>query len=79
MFARVVWIAVVAVVLVGVVVHASEGARRPRSYVVRPGDTLWSIAAARYPGDPRKEVWRIERRNHVSAGELAVGQRLVLP
>ncbi len=62
-----------------VAVRPTTGAGHETRYVVRPGDTLWSIAAARYPGDPRKEVWRIERRNHVSAGELAVGQRLVLP
>ena len=28
--------------------------------MVKPGDTLWSISVARYGGDPRGGVWKIE-------------------
>ena len=56
------------------------GAHGPRQvYVVRPYDTLWTIAASRYPGDTRDAVWRIERRNGLSGATLRPGQRLVLP
>ncbi len=77
-------------ILTGVVLLAlllaALGAARPSSgaapearYVVRPGDTLWSIAAGRYGGDPRKGVWRIAERNRISGGLLTPGQVLVLP
>jgi nucleoid-associated protein YgaU len=48
-------------------------------YVVRAGDTLWSIATSHYAGDPRGNVWRLERRNHVLDTTLVPGQRLLLP
>lgn len=51
-----------------------------RTYVVRPGDTLWSIAERLRPGsDPRPIVDAIERVNGVSAGELVPGQSLRIP
>lgn len=51
-----------------------------RTYVVRPGDTLWSIAERLRPGaDPRPIVDAIERANGVSAGELVPGQALRIP
>lgn len=51
-----------------------------RTYVVRPGDTLWSIAERLRPGsDPRPIVDTIERLNDVSAGELVPGQSLRIP
>ena len=58
---------------------SSEGAGRERTYVVRPGDTLWAIAAARYRGDPRAAVWAIKQRNGLEGALLRPGQRLVLP
>lgn len=52
----------------------------PRVYVVRPGDTLWSIAERLRPGeDPRPLVDAIERANGVSAGGLVPGQSLRIP
>ena len=48
-------------------------------YVVEPGDTLWSIAAERYGGDPRKGVWRVQERNELAGARLTPGMVLYLP
>ena len=61
----------------GAPASASEGGPVPISYVVEPGDTLWSIARQLQPtGDPRALVARIE----VIAGgtELRPGQVLTV-
>ncbi len=51
-----------------------------RTYVVRPGDTLWSIASrAAGPDDPRPLVDALERANQISAGELVPGRVIVVP
>jgi Tfp pilus assembly protein FimV len=51
-----------------------------RTYVVHGGDTLWSIAARLAPDrDPRPVIEAIEQANHVDAGGLVAGQRLVVP
>ena len=48
--------------------------------VVQPGDSLWSIAAARYPGaDTRERVDAIERLNGLSNPVIAAGETLQLP
>lgn len=64
---------------VGVVARPSGGAGRPVGYVVKPADTLWSIAAAHYSGDPRQGIWELQKRNHLHSTTLVPGQRLVLP
>jgi LysM repeat protein len=46
---------------------------------VKPGDTLWSIAAANLAGDPREGVWELQQRNRLSGTLIRPGQRLVLP
>jgi len=48
-------------------------------YRVKPHDTLWGIAAARYGGDARDAIWRIERANDLRDSSIKPGQRLVLP
>lgn len=48
-------------------------------YVVEPGDTLWSIAAERYGGDPREGVWRLKERNGIAGAALTPGMVLVVP
>jgi LysM repeat protein len=49
-------------------------------YVVRAGDTLWSIAVRQAPGqDPRAVVDAIVRANAVDPGTLVPGQELQLP
>jgi len=48
--------------------------------VVQPGDTLWGIAAARYPGDDvRVRVDEIERLNGLQGPGIEVGETLRLP
>jgi len=57
-----------------------SGASGPAGhYTVHPGDTLWSIAANHYGGDPREGIWRIEQANSLASGSIAVGQALLLP
>ena len=50
-----------------------------RAYRVQPGDTLWSIAASSYGGDPREGVWKLRERNHLAGTTIAPGQVLRLP
>jgi hypothetical protein len=48
--------------------------------VVEPGDTLWGIAAARYPSDDvRVRVDEIERLNGLHSPNIEVGETLRLP
>ena len=79
MFARLSVLVVVLALAVGLAARPSGGAGGPGVYVVKPGDTLWSIAASHYAGDPRGNVWRLERRNHALDTTLVPGQRLLLP
>lgn len=47
---------------------------------VQPGDTLWSIAAERYPGtDVRSKVWQIEQANHLGKASLHPGDTIRVP
>lgn len=51
-----------------------------RTYVVEPGDTLWSIASMIAPDhDPRAVVLEIERVNEAVADGLVPGQTLAIP
>lgn len=68
-----------AAVIGAVAAQPSGSSGSDQVYVVRPGDTLWSIAAARYGDDPREGVWKLEQRNEVEDGLIHPGQRLVLP
>jgi LysM domain-containing protein len=79
MFLRLALIAAAVGLLVGAYAHPSGGAGKPQVYVVRPSDTLWSIASTHYAGDPREVVWRLERKNRLAGTTLVPGQRLVLP
>ncbi|HET8872620.1 MAG TPA: LysM peptidoglycan-binding domain-containing protein [Gaiellaceae bacterium] len=80
MFVRFLLVAFLVTVLAwSILAHGSEGAGAGEAYRVRPGDTLWSIAARRYGGDPRQAVWRLQRENGLSGAALTPGQVLVLP
>ena len=79
MFARIVVIALIVAVAWAVVARASTAAGPEGVYVVKRGDTVWSIASARYAGDPRAGVWKIEQRNGIRAGAIRVGQKILLP
>ena len=79
MFAKLLAAVIAATVLAAVAVHSSGGAGKPQIYTVRAGDTLWAIASARYAGDPREAIERVQRRNGLRSASLQPGQRLVLP
>ena len=62
------------------VASAGHDARPVRTYVVRPGDTLWAIAAriAGPQADPRPVVDELAQANHLGA-VIVPGQVLRLP
>ena len=48
--------------------------------VVQPGQTLWSIAQARYPDDDtRSRVSEIVQLNHIGAEAIYAGETLAVP
>jgi hypothetical protein len=56
------------------------GGEAAATVVVQPGDTLWTIAADRYPGDDtRARIDEIERMNNLSSPVIVVGEILRLP
>ena len=79
MFAKFLILLVLTGLTVGIVARTSHGAGPERTYVVKPADTLWSIAARTYGGDPREGVWELEQRNHLRSATLRPGQKLLLP
>jgi LysM repeat protein len=79
MFARLSIVVLVAALAVGLAARPSGSAGKPVRYVVRPTDTLWSIATKHYAGDPREGVWQLQRRNHLQGTTLVPGERLLLP
>ena len=69
-----------AVLLLWALFAGESGAGGPeRSYRVKPGDTLWSIAERTFPGDPREGVWELRERNGLGGTTIVPGQLLVLP
>jgi hypothetical protein len=47
---------------------------------VQPGQTLWTIATERYPGDDvRTRVAEIIAANHLPSAQVDAGETLVLP
>jgi LysM repeat protein len=79
MFGRLLLVALVITVLWAAFARASDGAGPQQAYVVKPGDSLWSIAADRYPGDAREGVWKLQRRNGLAGSAIYPGQRLLIP
>ena len=79
MFGKLLILVCVAALVAGLAAHGSSSAGPKRTYVVRPGDTLWSVAAHMYAGDPREGIWKIEQRNHLAGATIFPGEKLVLP
>ncbi len=79
MFGRLVIIASMGLILWGVVARASNGAGPEAIYVVKPHDTLWSIATKTYGGDPREGIWKLEQRNGLAGATIVPGEKLVIP
>jgi hypothetical protein len=79
MFPKVILALALFALVVGVFARSSGGAGKAQPYLVKPADTLWSIAASHYAGDPRAAVWRLERRNGLHDATVVPGERLVLP
>ena len=79
MFGKLLILLCAAALAVGLAAHSSSGAGPKRTYVVQPGDTLWSVALHTYSGDPREGVWKLEQRNHLASATISPGEKLVLP
>jgi Tfp pilus assembly protein FimV len=57
-----------------------NAAATSQTLTVRPGETLWSVAARIAPhSDPRLVVADIESRNHLGGVEVRAGQQLRVP
>jgi hypothetical protein len=62
------------------VAAGASGAHGPRTvYRVQPHDSLWSIAASHYSGDPAASVWAIKSANKLGDSALYPGETLILP
>ena len=79
MFVRITLVVLVAAFLWAILVRDTGAGGRPHRYRVQPGDTLWSIAASRYAGDPREGVWKVEHANELSGATIVAGEVLLLP
>jgi LysM domain len=77
--ARMLLVAVAAVVLWALFAGETGAGGPERQYRVRAGDTLWSIAERTFPGDPREGVWELKERNDLASATIVPGQVLVLP
>jgi LysM repeat protein len=79
MFGKLLILVCVVALAVGLAARGSSGAGPKRIYVVRPGDTLWSVAVHTYGGDPREGVWKLQQRNHLASATIAPGEKLIVP
>ncbi|HXA42653.1 MAG TPA: LysM peptidoglycan-binding domain-containing protein [Candidatus Solibacter sp.] len=75
-------ILVVLGILMIVFMKAAYGGGRTgtESITVQPGETVWSIAAIRYPDDDtRSRVAEIVELNHLGSAPIYSGERLSIP
>jgi LysM repeat protein len=75
---RILVLATILVIATGRLAYGS-GPMAADMVVVAPGDTVWSIAAARYRGDPRPHVEAILQANHLTTPLVMPGQALLIP
>lgn len=61
--------------------QSQSGPVEVTSYIVKPGDTLWSYASRITPPgeDVSQTVDELISLNHLDSGSLRVGQRIVVP
>lgn len=59
--------------------HGGAPVRNERVYVIRSGDTVWSIAERMTAGDPTPLVDAIAARNGIDVGDIVPGQSIVIP
>jgi LysM repeat protein len=78
MFGRILVVAAATVFLWATFARSSDASGPEGRYVVRPADTLWSIAATRY-SDPREGVYELRQRNELDGTTIVPGQVLILP
>jgi LysM repeat protein len=79
MFGKFLILLCAAALAVGLAAHSSNGAGPQQAYVVRPGDTLWTVAERTYAGDPREGVWQLEQLNHLGSATISPGEKLLVP
>ena len=79
MFGKLLILVCIAALAVGLAARGSNGAGPKRTYVVRPGDTLWTVAEHTYAGDPREGVWKLQQRNGLASATIVPGEKLVVP
>lgn len=80
MFVRIATVLLIVFAFWGAMAHGSGASGHSHIYVVRAGDTAWSIVAGHYGGDTRRGVWDLEQINHLSGeGAISAGERLRLP
>ena len=79
MFGRIVIVLLVAVLVWAVLARDTTAGPTPGVHRVEAGETLWSIASARYGGDPRAGVWKLQQANGLTGATIVPGQRLLLP
>ena len=58
----------------------ASAAAMTSTIVVKPGQSLWDVAAAINPTkDPREIIWVIQQLNGMTTSEVLAGQELIVP